>query len=168
MWGFIVATGFYLFLLWLAYTRIFGAEYFPTSKRVALSAIKMLRLGKKDIFYDLGSGLGGVVFLASKKCKAYGIEIDFFRWLYAFVKGKIINSKAVFLLGSYNRYNIKDANAIFVFLRQKTNQKIKAKLLKSRKGTKIVSYMHTFEDWKPVKTDKKNKLNLYVIGKGNK
>jgi len=170
MWALILFVIIYLFLLWLIYSRFFGAEYFPTSRKVAKQAITMLKLNKRDVFYDLGCGGGAVVFLAEKisKCKAIGIEVDFLRWLYAFFKGKIIGSKAKFIFGSYNQHNTNNATAIFVFLKQGTNQKLKKKFLKLKKGTKIISYMHTFDNWKPVRVDKKNKLALYILGKSER
>jgi precorrin-6B methylase 2 len=165
MWLLYLSVFVYFFLLWLVYTRLFGAEYFPTSPKVARAAIKLLRLKKKDIFYELGCGGGGIVFLAEKigKCKAIGIEIDPIRVLYSKIKKFLLRSKAEFILGSYNNHKFNNATAIFMFLKQETNQKIKPKLLKLKKGTRVISYMHTFKNWKPAKSDKKNKLNLYIV-----
>ena len=149
---------------------MFGAEYFPTSRRVARAAIALLGLKKKDVFYDLGCGSGGIVFLAEKtgKCKAIGIEIDPIRVLYARIKRFLLRRKAKFILGSYNNHNFMDATAIFVFLKQSTNQKLKSRFAKLKKGIRIVSYIHTFDNWKPAKVDKKNKLALYIIRKSER
>jgi hypothetical protein len=34
-------------------------------------------------------------------------------------------------------------------------------------GTPVVSYVWTFEDWKPVKINYKDRIYLYIIGESN-
>lgn len=153
-----------LLLLWLAYTYLFGAEYFPTGNKKIEKMLKMAKVTRKDIVYDLGCGTGNLVLEASKVCKkAIGIEIDPIR--YAIAKLNILihrrkNAKIIF--GNFFNKDISDADVILLFLRQKSNNQLKEKL-KKIKDLRIVSHYWKFSGWKPVKQDKKLKLYLYKI-----
>ena len=61
-----------------------------------------------------------------------------------------------------------EATAVTLFLGDKTNQKLKEKLVKELKpGTHVVSYVWKFNDWKPVKIDYNDRIYLYIIGESN-
>jgi 16S rRNA A1518/A1519 N6-dimethyltransferase RsmA/KsgA/DIM1 with predicted DNA glycosylase/AP lyase activity len=155
-------------LLWMFYTRFKGAEYSPTTKKKASKMLQFAKVTDDDIIYDLGSGFGGLVIEAGKKAKkAVGIEYDPIRYIVSKIRAWIINSKARFKRGDLFKENIKDASVVFLFLKQKTNQKLKPKLIQLKKGTKIISNCWTFEKWKPTKLDKKLKVYMYEIGKSN-
>jgi len=165
---FVFTVAMFFVLLWFVWTRIKGAEYWPTRKRRATKALDMLGLKKQDIFYDLGCGFGGVVAMAAQKCKtAVGIELDPLRAAIACARtSRYKNAKIK--LGNFLNADISDANTIFLFLKQGVNQKLKSKLEKLKRGTRIVSHNWTFEGWKPCAVDARDKLYLYVIGKSNK
>ena len=160
----------FLFIFWLFYSGFFGAEYCPTTKRKMKKMLEFAALRKKDISYDLGCGDGRLVIAAARKCKrAVGIEIDFFRFLFSFLKVKILGLKnARIIFGNFFRQDFKDANVVFLFLRQKANDRLQARLSKLKKGTRIVSHYWIFHGWKPVKQDRKLKIYLYVVGKSNR
>ncbi len=166
----IVESLFLLFLLWLFYTRFKGAEYSPTFSKNAGKMIELAGITKKDVVYDLGSGFGGLAIQASRKAKkAVGIEYDPARFFISKIRAKILGIRNVeFVRGNLFRQDISDANVILMFLKQKTNQELKEKLSRLKKGTRIVSYIWTFEGWKPVRQDKKLRVYLYVTGKSDK
>jgi predicted RNA methylase len=157
---------FLLFLLWLAYTRFRGAEYSPTTKIRAKKMFEFANISRRDIVYDLGSGFGGLVIQAAEKAKKVrGIEYDYLRYLISKLRASFRKTKNIkFIRGDFFKERIDDANVVFLFLKQNTNQKLKEKLKKLRKGTRIVSNRWTFENWKPIKKDDQNKVYLYVIG----
>jgi predicted RNA methylase len=157
------------FLLWLFYTRFKGAEYSPTTLRKAGKMLEFADISRKDAVYDLGSGFGRLTVMAGKNAKkATGIEYDFLRWLISQFRLKLSGLNNVeFIGGDFFKQDIEDANVVFMFLRQPTNQKLKPKLEKLRKGTRIVTNTWTFDNWKPVKVDKKLDIYLYVIGESN-
>ena len=158
---------FALFLIWLIYTRFRGAEYAPASFLNAEKMLEFASITDKDIVYELGSGLGGLTILASFKAKkAVGIEFDPIRCFLSKIRARIFGLKNIeFIRGDIFEEDISDANVVFLFLKQKTNQKLKSKLLKLKKGTRIISNIWTFEGWKPVKEDRERKVYLYIIGK---
>jgi SAM-dependent methyltransferase len=170
-WLLTVLEFIYLFLvLWLLYTEIKGAGYAYPNPKKARMMIKFANIKKSDIAYDLGSGFGGLVFRAAKHAKkVIGIEYDPLRFLISLFRAKISNRKNVkFIRGDLLKQDFSDATVILLFLRQGINQKLKPTLSKLKKGTRIVSYIWTFEGWKPIKEDKKLRIHMYVIGKSNK
>lgn len=158
----------FFFLLWFFYTGFLGAEFYPTTRRKMQKMLEYSSLKKTDIVYDLGCGDGRLVVAASRKCKeAVGIEIDPLRFLISWAKIKLLRLKnAKIIFGDLFRQDLKDADVVFLFLRQKTNDRLRKKFEKElKKGTRIVSHYWIFHGWKPVKQDKKLRIYLYVIGK---
>lgn len=154
----------FLILLWLVYSYLFGAEYFPTGKRKIEKMLKMARVTRKDIVYDLGCGTGNLVVEASKVCKkAIGIEIDPIRFMIARLNILVHRRKnAKIILGNFFKKDISDATVVLVFLRAGANNQLKNKLKKIKK-LRVVSHYWKFKDWKPVKQDKKLTLYLYKV-----
>ncbi|MBI5148666.1 50S ribosomal protein L11 methyltransferase [Candidatus Pacearchaeota archaeon] len=155
----------FLFLLWFYYSKLFGAEYFPTGKKKIKKMLEMAKVSKNDIVYDLGCGTGKMIIEASKRCKrATGIEIDPLRFAIAKVNAFLSRRKNVKILyGNFFHRNIDDANVILLFLRAKANDRLRKKLKKLKKRTRIVSHFWKFTGWKPVKVDKKLTLYYYRI-----
>jgi len=159
----IILTTAFIILFWFFYTKFFGAEYQAVPTRVLKKMIESAGLKKKDVVYDLGCGNGKILLEAAKFCKkARGIEIDPLRVLMARMKtGKMNNVEVI--RGNLFRQNLRDANVIFIFLRQRTNDKLMEKFRKElKKGTKIISHYWTL-DLKPFKVDKKLRVYEYKI-----
>ncbi len=159
---------YFFFLLWLFYTRFFGAEYYFTTQKRVKKMMKMAKVGRRDIVYDLGCGDARIVIASAQKCKkAIGIEIDPLRFLISTIKIKLLRVKnAKIIFGNLFSQNLKDADVVFLFLRQWTNDNLREKFEKEfKKGTRIVSHYWIFHGWKPVEEDKKLRLYSYVFGK---
>jgi len=159
----IIALIFLIILIWLFYTRFFGAEYQPVSNKVAEKMIELAALKKKDNVCDLGCGNGKLLLKAAPFCnRAVGVEIDPLRaWIARFKTGKIKNIKI--LKGNMFNYDLRDINVVFIFLKQKTNDKLLAKFKRElKKGSRIVSYCWTLG--MPVwKQDQKSRVFAYKI-----
>ena len=154
---------FFLFLMWLFYTKFYGAEYYPASKKVVRKMIEFAKLEKKDAAYDLGCGDGRIVIEAAKKCrKAVGIEIDMIRMLWAKLKSRKIKNVRI-MHGNMFLQDIKDADVIFIFLRQKANDKLLEKFKKELKpGSMIVSHYWKMS-LKPYAVDEKLRVYAYKL-----
>lgn len=169
----IVAFGsllIFLFLFWVLYTHFFGAQFQPTARRKMARMLEYAALNKNDIAYDLGCGEARLVIAAARKCKkAIGIEIDPLRFLISLLKIKMLGLKnAKIIFGNLFKKDFRDASVVFLFLWQKANDRLQAKLAKLKKGTRIVSHYWVFKGWKPVKHDRKLRIYLYIIGKSNR
>lgn len=158
-----------IIFLWIIYTRAFGAEFVRTPKEVRKVAIKMLKLNKKDIFYDLGAGTGSLLLETSPKVKkAIGIEVDLVRFLIAYFRiktKKAGNAKIVF--GNIFKAPLKKATKIFIFLSKEANEKLGEKLAKEAKGTMkgviVVSYKWPIKNLKITEKNKKYRLYKHKI-----
>lgn len=154
----------FIFLLWFFYTFFFGAEFYPTRGKKLERMIEFARLKKQDVIYDLGCGDARIITKAAPKVKkATGIEIDPIRFLISWMKIKMLRLKNVkIIFADIFKTNFEDADVIFLFLRQKANDKLQKKFLQELKpGARIVSHYWIFKGWNPIKQDKRLKVYLY-------
>lgn len=130
--------------------------------------LELAEINEDDIVYDLGSGDGRILIAAARVygARAVGIEADpsrfIYSWLNILVSGQVKRARVKF--GNLFKKNISDATIVTLFLFRPTNNKLKSKLLRELKpGTRIVSYIWTFEGWEMQSCLPENRIYLYVI-----
>ncbi len=148
---------------------LLGAAWSPTSVRIVDRMLEMAQIVSEDVVYDLGSGDGRIVVEAARKyqAKGVGIEVDPLRVIWSIINVYLmrLNGSVRIVWGNIFHQDISDATIVTLFLWQRTNQKLKKKLLSELKpGTRVVSYIWTFDDWIPVSADEYNRVYLYIIG----
>lgn len=150
--------------LWIIYTRIFGAEFVRTPKYARTAALKMLKLNKRDVFYDLGAGVGSLLLEASPKVKkAIGIEIDPIRFLISYLRIKARKAKnAKLILGNIFDVPLNNSTKIFLFLSKETNVKLARKLKKESKAI-VISYKWPVKNLKLIGENEKYRLYKHKI-----
>ncbi len=151
---------------------IIGAAWSPSSKRVVNKILEMAEVQSDDILYDLGSGDGRIVAEAARKYHAtgLGIEADPFRVIWSRISLRLLglDKQTRIVWGDIFNQDIGYATVVTVFLWQRTNEKLKAKLQRELKpGTRVVSYIWIFSGWTPVSVDREDRIYLYVIGKSD-
>jgi hypothetical protein len=151
---------------------LLGAAWSPTSVRIVDRMLEMAEIDSGDVVYDLGSGDGRIVVEAARKyrAKGVGIEVDPLRVIWSIINVYVLrlNGSVRIVWGNIFHQDISDATIVTLFLWQRTNQKLKIKLQNELKpGTRVVSYIWTFDDWIPVGADEDNRVYLYVIGQSN-
>lgn len=153
--------------VWRVWTHFIGGEWVPTPQVIVDKMLKLAKVGRDDVVYDLGSGDGKIVFSAARLgAKSIGIEIDLLRVLVSRIKIKLakLDELAKIVQEDIFKANVKEADVVTLFLLPKTMEKLESKLRKElRKGARIVSYRFVFKNWKPVKIDKENKIYLYRV-----
>jgi predicted RNA methylase len=153
----IAVVGFLFYSQWTRYTSPYGAPYVPMEPDVVERIVKMAEVGKKDNFYDLGSGDGRVVIAAAMKgAKATGIETDWLRVLYSrfWIRLLRLEKRAKIIHGDIFKADLSNATVVSTYLLQETNDKLQKKLEKElKKGTRVVSAAFVYEGWKLLKTD---------------
>jgi hypothetical protein len=157
-------------LIWKYWTLAFGAGYDPTPMHRVRKMLDLAEVDMDDVVFDLGSGDGRIVITAARRygARAVGIEIDPFRYLYAFCATLFSNTKKRVTLkfGSMYRHDISSASVVTLFLYQPTNNKLKRKLLDElTPGTRVVTYMWTFDGWQYAKCMTEHEIYLYIIGR---
>lgn len=108
---FLISSEFVAFLR----TRV---PFVPTHAGDIEFIVRKLGLSKKDVFYDLGSGNGKVVFLVEKLsgASATGFELGWWTILFAKAKAKLTNSRAQFKNQNFFNSDWSGANIIYCYL----------------------------------------------------
>lgn len=143
------------------------APWWTTRTREIREALKLAKVTKNDIVYDLGCGDGRVLLVAAKEfgAQGVGIEIDPLRYLIAnfLVWINRVSDRVQIVRGNFFDEDLSKATVIFVYLVPKTLNRLLPKFKKELKpGTRIISYRYEV----PLnlkKYDEKNNLRLYVI-----
>jgi hypothetical protein len=108
---FIILSEFVAFLR----TRV---PFVPTHAGDIRFIVEKLKLSPTDVFYDLGSGNGKVVFLVEKLsgAKTVGFELGWWTILFSKLKAKFKNSLAKFKNQDFFQANWSEANIIYCYL----------------------------------------------------
>lgn len=143
------------------------APWWRTDKKTAKAVCRLAKINSQDIVYDLGCGDGEVLIQSAKLgASGVGIEIDPVRFLVAKIRSYTnnVSRKIKFKRGNFFKENISKSSVVIVYLVPKTLEKLLPKFKKElKKGTRIVSFVYEIKGLKPVKTDKQNRLSLYII-----
>ena len=134
--------------------------YVPTHEKVVAEMLKVAKVKKSDVLYDLGSGDGRIVITAAKKFGTRGTGIELLPALVQEARDNArtagVSELAKFVEGDIFEANISDATVVTLYLLPAVNMKLRPKLLELRPGTRIVSHNYDMGDWKPEKTIKLN------------
>ncbi len=168
--NYLIALGlaFVIYAVWKYWALSMGAAFDPAPMDKVHKMLDLARVGKSDVVYDLGSGDGRILVTAARKygARAVGIEIDPFRFLIAwFVKIMSGHSRKIRLVyGNIFKKDIRDATVVTLFLYGPTNNRLKAKFMRELKpGTRVVSYIWKFDDWKFSDFLIEDRIYLYEI-----
>jgi SAM-dependent methyltransferase len=132
--------------------------YVPTPTAVVAAMLKVARVGKGDIVYDLGSGDGRIVISAVKDfgaTKGVGIDINPVRIQEANdnAKKNAVTDRVQFLNRDLFETNFSEATVVTLYLLPSLNLKLRPKLMAELKpGTRIVSHSFDMGDWAPEQT----------------
>jgi predicted RNA methylase len=155
-------------ILW---TQAIGAGWWPTPMKVVRRMLELAELKEDDMLYDLGSGDGRILIEAARRygARGVGIEADPLRVALSrlIVRQKGVQGLVTIVCGNFFRESISEASVVTLFLRQKTNQRLKQRLLQLRDGTRIVTYTWTFEGWTPTRSDERERVYVYVVNRSD-
>ena len=134
---------------------------------VVKGMLKLAKVDKNDIVYDLGCGDGRIVIAAAKIHGAKGVGIDLDPDL---ISQAIENAKSVgvadrvkFITGDLFKQNFSDATVVMIYLFPQINRKLRPQLWEQLKvGTRVIS--HEFDmgpEWPPEKTERVGSKNIH-------
>ena len=141
--------------------------YVTTPYEAVDAMLKVAKVGKSDIVYDLGSGDGRIPIMAVQKynaVRAVGIDINPVRIKEAEANLKAANlgDRVRFLNEDLFEAKIGDASVVTLYLLPSLNLKLLPKLLNDLKpGTRIVSHAFDMGSWKPEQTLKADGSTIY-------
>ena len=144
--------------------------YMPTHEKVVAEMLKVAKVGKDDILYDLGSGDGRIVITAAKEFGARGVGVDIDPALVREARENAVKAgvadKVKFIQQDLFETDIREATVVTLYLWPEINLRLRPKLLSDLKpGTRVVSHNHDMGDWKPQKTIRMRIPHEYVISK---
>jgi SAM-dependent methyltransferase len=132
--------------------------YVPTPYEAVDAMLKVAKVGKNDVVYDLGSGDGRIPIMAVQKynaARAVGIDInpERIKEAEANLKAAGVGDRVRFLNEDLFEARISDATVVTLYLLPSLNLKLLPKLLAELKpGTRIVSHAFDMGSWKPAQT----------------
>ena len=141
--------------------------YVPTPYEAVEAMLKVAKVGKSDVVYDLGSGDGRIPIMAVQKynaARAVGIDInpERIKEAEANLKAAGVGDRVRFLNEDLFEAKISDATVVTLYLLPSLNLKLLPKLLAELKpGTRIVSHAFDMGSWKPEQTLKANGGTVY-------
>lgn len=156
------------FILWVTWPTFIGTGWLPTPMEAVRRMLEMADVQQGDAVYDLGSGDGRVIVTAAGEfgARAVGVEADPLRLLWSLLRIRVagLEEKVSAVWGNLFSMDIGEATVVTVYQNPRTNKRLRGKLESElRPGTRVVSYMFTFEEWEPDEVDKEFKAYLYVI-----
>lgn len=147
-----ILLGCIISLSWFAGS---DAPYIPTKEEDLEKLFKLIKIKQGQVFYELGSGDGRVIFEAARLgADSHGVEQSLLRILYS----KYIAKKLASHLrgGNINFYHnnifnrsYEDADIVYIYLLQKAVDRLEGKLRKElKKGSLVITQKYHFKNWK--------------------
>jgi len=143
------------------------AFFIPLPMVTVREMLKLAKLKKGDVLYDLGSGDGRIVIEAAKHygIHAVGIESGTLAYIISKLNVKLnrLSGRVKILNKDFFKADIGGASVVTIYLTPKTNRLLMPKLKKDlKKGTRIVSAAHEINAWKPLKKIKTGHFWTYL------
>ena len=141
--------------------------FVPTPQEVVDAMLKLAKVTKNDVVYDLGSGDGRIPITAAKTYGARGVGIDIdpqrIKEATENLKNSGVGDRVKFLNQDLFTTDISEATVVTLYLLTRLNEKLKPKLLKDLKpGTRVVSHAFDMGDWKPEETASVGASSVYL------
>ena len=159
---FVITSAFLGFLI----TR---DPFVPTYASDVEFIVRELGIKSHDVFYDLGSGDGKVVFLIEELtgARVTGYELTWWTHLLAKIKKFFKNSRAVFYSQNFFKHSWQEANYIYGYLYPPLMGRVEEKFLNDCKpGSIAIIRDFPFPNLKPVEIysmPKKHEIYVYKI-----
>lgn len=147
------------------------APYVPTPENVVAEMLRLGKVGKGDILYDLGCGDGRIVISAARRFGTRGVGVDIdpkrIRESNENARQAGVSELVRFETGDLFKMDFKDATVVTLYLMPVVNLRLRPRLLQElRPGTRVVSHAFDMGDWRPdqqVDVDPKHRLYLWVV-----
>jgi predicted RNA methylase len=140
--------------------------FVPTPQEVVDAMLKVAKVTKNDVVYDLGSGDGRIPITAAKTYGARGVGIDIdpqrIKEANENLKNAGVGDRVKFLNQDLFTTDISEATVVTLYLLPSLNLKLLPKLNKELKpGTRVVSHAFDMGSAKPLETLNVNGRTVY-------
>ncbi len=124
-------------------------HFVPTPKPVVEKMLRVAKVTKNDLVYDLGCGDGRIVIMAAEKFGARAIGFDIDPKMVAKARSNVIAAGVQHLVtikeADIFELDLTPANVITMYLLPRLNVRLIPQLEKLKKGTRIVSHDFSME-----------------------
>jgi SAM-dependent methyltransferase len=145
-----------------------------TPPEVVVEMLRLARVGRDDVVYDLGSGDGRIVIAAARDFGARGVGIELDPDLVTEAARNARRAGVVertrFLRQDIFDADISEATVVTLYLWPDVNLRLRPKLLSQLKpGSRIVSHDFPIGDWQPVRVvnfkgpERTHVLSLWIV-----
>ena len=150
-----------------------GADvaYVQTPTEVVGEMLRLARVDRSDVVYDLGSGDGRLVIAAARDFHARGVGIEIDPKLVTLsvesARRAGVGDRVSFREGDLFQADLSDATVVTLYLSTALNLRLRPKLLRElRPGARIVSHTFAMGDWSPARTirvpTRENPVEVYL------
>jgi hypothetical protein len=131
--------------------------FVPTDQRVVEEMLDLAGVTSQDVVHDLGSGDGRIVVIAAQKYGARGVGVEIDPALVGrarqVAREAQLADKVTFVEGDLFDADLSGATVVTLFLSDRVNQRLEAKLKRELKpGARVVSHQFRIGDWVPDRT----------------
>ncbi len=130
--------------------------YVPSPQEVVDEMLKLAKVTKDDVVYDLGCGDGRIVITAAKLgARGVGIDINPERIKESNQNAEEakVTGRVKFIEGDVFKADIREATVVTLYLLPARLARLKSRLLQELKpGTRIVAHDFPLEGWEPDET----------------
>ena len=129
--------------------------YVPTTETAVKAMLRLARVKRTDVVYDLGCGDGRIVIAAAKNYGARGVGIDIdparIREAKENARRAGVEDRVEFREQDLFQSDFHEATVVTLFLLPAINKRLRPQLESLKAGTRIVSNTFEIGDWKPVR-----------------
>jgi SAM-dependent methyltransferase len=132
----------------------FDVPYVPSKPEVVAAMLRMAKVTKDDVLYDLGCGDGRIVITAAQLYGTRGVGIDIdperIRESKENAAAAQVDHLVKFLEQDLFQADFREATVVSLYLLTSVNLRLRPILLRQlRPGTRIVSHNYAMDTWKP-------------------
>lgn len=136
-----------------AASRELDVPYVPTHEMIVDEMLKMAKVGKDDVLYDLGSGDGRIPITAAQRFGTRGVGVDLnpirIKEANENAEKAKVTDKVKFIEGDIFQQDFSEATVLTLYLLPDVNLKLRPKILQMKPGTRVVSHNYNMGDWEP-------------------
>jgi SAM-dependent methyltransferase len=134
--------------------RVPDVVYVPTPQEVVETMLRLAKVTRDDVVYDLGCGDGRIVVTAAQRFGARGVGIDIdpdrIKEAQANARAAGVAGRVKFTNGDLFETDFREATVVTLYLLPSLNLKLRPKLLAELKpGTRLLSHDFDMGDWAP-------------------
>jgi SAM-dependent methyltransferase len=164
---------------------VITCDYIPVPEQAMEELLRLARIKKGELIYDLGCGTGELLITAAEKYGARGVGIEVSRrlagWAGKEVGKRGLGDKINIICDNFffprfwahmegkgdKSYAIRNADVVYIYLTLQVQEALKPLLEKElRPGARVISYAFRLQDWKPVKEGLIEETPAYIFVKG--